>query len=75
MPVRPKLWAYVVNTYEKEVGDAYPIVQHVFLGKTKEEALGYFNAHLGTDEFLRGCVEQRRWHQVECWTETSWQRV
>lgn len=68
----PGIVALVVDIYESAVGDAYPVVRHVFLGKTKEEARGYFKAHMGTCEFMRDCVKKRRWKQVKCRAYARW---
>ena len=35
----------------------YPVVTHEFRGETREEAYGIYLAHLQSDAFLRGCVE------------------
>jgi hypothetical protein len=69
------LWAYIVDIYEPSVGYHYPVVQHVFLGKTRQEAWGYYKAHLTTDEFLAGCVEKGRWQKVSCSARAGWQRI
>jgi len=42
-----------VDIYES---DMYPVVTHIFYGKTTEEARGYFKAHMKTDSFLRAAV-------------------
>lgn len=69
-----RLWVLTVDIYEASVGRAYPVVQHNFFGETQEEALGYYEAHLTTDAFLRGCVERQRWKQIECSTQSYWRR-
>lgn len=43
----------VVDIYEREM---YPIVTHIFRGKTMSEAKSYFKAHMKTDSFLRAAV-------------------
>lgn len=60
------LWAYQVDIYERAAGSAYPVVTHIFYGRTQEEANGYYRAHMQTDEFLRGCVQKGRWKRVAC---------
>jgi hypothetical protein len=56
-----------VDISEAATGYAYPIVTHVFRGKTKEEAWGYHNAHLAGDAFLRDCEEKLIFRgQVKC---------
>ena len=42
-----------VDIYES---NSYPVVSHIFYGKTKKESYGYFQAHMKTDEFLRAAV-------------------
>lgn len=69
------LWALHVRIYESEVGPSYPVVEHVFYGKTKDEAQGYCRAHLGTDTFFRGCVEDNKFDGIDCWHDSYWERV
>ena len=57
-----------VDTYESEV---YPVVQHVFVGKTREEAQGYYDAHLKTDKFLAGCANGK-FGDITCRNEMTW---
>lgn len=66
-----KLFRLVVDIYEAEISD-YPVVTHVFNGKTKKEAMGYFKAHLTTDDFLRGCVSEGRWKTLKCRATARW---
>jgi hypothetical protein len=65
-------WRLVVDIYEPGGGHDYPIVRHVFAGDTREEAEGYFDAHMKTDAFLRGCVTKQRWRDVDCDVEAWW---
>lgn len=70
------LYRLVHSIYEPEgAGMRYPILQHVFIGKTREEAIGYFDAHRKTDAFLRGCEERGRWQAVKCVTTLHWERA
>jgi hypothetical protein len=39
--------------YEKGTGDEYPILVHVFFGKTLKEAKKWFRAHSKYDEMFR----------------------
>lgn len=64
--------AFVVDIFEKAAGDDYPVVRHVFFGKDRPEALGYYNAHLGTCAFLKGCVESGHWEDVTCRAQARW---
>lgn len=66
-----RLYVIRVDIAESATGYAYPVVRHEFVGKTRAEARGYYQAHLGTDAFLRGCVESRRWDGVVCRATTS----
>ncbi len=65
-------WRLVVDIFEAGIGLEYPVVRHVFAGRTKEEAFGYFEAHLGTDEFLRDCESRGQWDGVTCSLRTRW---
>jgi hypothetical protein len=69
------LHAYVVDIYEAAAGDKYPVVQHEFYGRTKDEATGYFQAHMGTDSFMRDCVEEGQWKDVNCRAVGVWRLV
>jgi hypothetical protein len=64
-----------IETYEESVGDDYPVVAHIFRGATKKEALGYYNAHLKFDEFLRLCQESGQFKTVTCRNEWQWDIV
>ena len=57
---------YQVNIYEETTNYKYPVVQHNFYGQTREEAYGYYKAHLETDIFLRECVEKNRFNGIIC---------
>ena len=57
-----------VDIYESK---PYPVVRHIFIGKTKEEAMGYYKAHLKTDAFLAGCKDGK-YKDIECRTEVEW---
>jgi hypothetical protein len=65
------LWALHVEIYERP---AYAVVEHVFRGKTKSEAMGYYESHLKTDSFLRDCVERDRWRDIDCRAVAYWTR-
>jgi hypothetical protein len=43
----------IVDIFENGM---YPVVSHIFYGKTIEEAREYFKAHMKTDSFLRSAV-------------------
>jgi hypothetical protein len=60
------IYALRQDIYEKGVGDAYPVVSHIFYGKSENEAKGYYDAHMTTDQFMRDCTKRGRWEQVEC---------
>ena len=56
--MRKKYPSIQVNIYENNV---YPVVSHIFYGKTKKEAYGYFQSHMKTDEFLRAAVLHQKY--------------
>ncbi len=66
------MWSLHIKIYESET---YPIMEHVFRGRTKKEANGYYESHLKTDAFLRGCVKSGRWENVDCHAEARWERI
>lgn len=68
------MWSLHVQIFESEVGDAYPVVEHVFRGRTKKEALGYYDSHLKTDTFLHDCVFRGKWRDVDCYVVSHWTR-
>jgi hypothetical protein len=63
-------WRLVVDIFEPDAD--FPIVRHVFAGRTKEEAQGYFDAHMTTDSFMSGCVTKARWRDVDCEAFARW---
>ena len=62
----------VVDIFEAK---PYPVVTHIFNGRTRAEAQSYYDAHLDTDEFLRGCVRAGRYKKLICRHETRWEEV
>lgn len=64
-----QLHVVVVDVFEAATRFRYPVVRHAFYGRSREEADGYFRAHLETDSFLRDCLENKRWNGVSCETE------
>jgi len=50
----------------------YPAVIHTFTGKTREEAQGYFDAHLETDRFFAAMEKKKRFRDIKGRTKTSW---
>lgn len=65
----PKLWALHVKVFENE---SYPVVEHIFRGKTKKEAEGYFRSHMKTDSFLRDCVNKGEFNGIDCRYTAQW---
>ena len=54
-----------MNIYEPMgVGEDYPVVQHNFFGRTKNEALHYFDSHMKTDAFLREGIEKGKYRGI-----------
>lgn len=66
-------WALIVDIYETD--RSFPILTHIFRGTTQDEALGYYEAHLTTDAFFRGCIERERWRDVPCTSTMHWRRL
>ena len=48
-----KLAEITIDTFEGDM--KYPVVSHVFTGKTTEEAQNYVTAHYKSDNFFREC--------------------
>jgi len=67
-----KIIRLVVDIYEAEISE-YPVVTHIFNGKSRREAFAYFKAHLTTDEFLRECVRKNRWKTLRCQAHVRWE--
>lgn len=44
----------VSRIYEKE--QPFPIVIHIFYGRTPEQAQSFYRAHQKSDRFLSGCI-------------------
>ncbi len=65
-----KLVHFVHEIYE---GDGtYPVVTHTFTGKTREEAKGYFESHMKTDEFMADMENDGKWKDIEGHVKKSW---
>jgi hypothetical protein len=63
-----------VDIYEyNESGEPidYPVVTHIFRGKTKKEAQGYLNAHMSTDSFLREAMNKGSFRGMPVHVEIS----
>lgn len=45
---------------------SYPVVVHIFYGKTPEEALSYYLAHQKTDRFLSSCKATGTFMRMRC---------
>ena len=62
-----RFYEVTVKIYEEATAYAYPVVTHVFSGKTRKEAWGYHDAHRKSDSFLRGCEDKGRFgERVKC---------
>lgn len=53
-----RIYQVRIDIYEAATDYAYPIVVHLFHGRTRAEAIGYHNAHRGADKFLRECEDK-----------------
>lgn len=49
---------YYVQVDIYEPSRDFPVVQHRFNGRTREEARGYHEAHRKSDSFLRQCEDK-----------------
>lgn len=69
---RQRLYSVTVSITEAASNYAYPVVTHVFTGRTREEAWGYHDAHRRSDSFLRQCEDRGRFQgQVTCRTSVT----
>lgn len=57
-----------VDIYESGL---FPVVTHIFRGKSKREAQGNMNAHMGTDKFLRDALNKGRFEDIPLRVEVS----
>lgn len=75
------MWALHVRTYELGDNNEWvPTLEHVFFGKTKEEALHVSLSHSRADRFYYGCgfSKERRpahWRGITCYSEEWWERA
>lgn len=72
-----RLYAVTVHISEEATDYAFPVITHVFRGRTPEEAWGYHDAHRRADAFLRSCEDRGRFErEVRCRVSTSegWER-
>lgn len=58
---------YVVDIYGSK---SYPMLTHIFHGRTKAEALEMYRRHLKADRFLHGCVHGT---EIGCEAEARWE--
>lgn len=74
-------WALHVRTYELgDDGQWNAVLEHVFFGKTKDDALRISSVHSSTDKFYFGCgfSKERRpanWRGITCYSEEWWERT
>ena len=54
-----RLYRIQIDIFEAATGYAYPIVTHVFQGRTSKEAEGYHEAHRRSDAFLKDCEDKQ----------------
>lgn len=59
-----KNWRIVQHIYEGTEDE--PTLTHVFYGETRVRAEQVFQAHMETDSFMRGCVQQKRFKDFSC---------
>lgn len=53
-----RLYVIRVDIYEEASRYAYPVVTHLFNGKTRAEAIRYHDSHRRSDAFLRQCEDK-----------------
>lgn len=64
---RMQVCAVINDTYEpRGAGTTYPVVRHIFYGRTCKEATGYAKAHSKTDVFYRDCNEDGQYKSIVC---------
>lgn len=71
-------WVLHVRTYElDEHGRPEPVLEHLFFGRTKQQAEHYAASHSQTDKFFSGCGAERvtTWRGINCYSEWWWERV
>lgn len=59
--VRP-LYSITLDSYESL---PYPIMRHIFYGRTIEEAENYIESHKKSDDFFRQCFKGN-WQDIKC---------
>ena len=64
-------WAAILDIYE--TGHTYPVVRHIFFGRTRKEAEHYHESHLKTDSFMRSCEQKKKFDTFRC--RTTWKVV
>ncbi len=68
-------WALHVRIFERQNNTWVPVLDHIFYGRTQDEAVRISEAHSKTDSFYRGCVTQNRWENVTCRAESWWEKL
>lgn len=64
--------AHLVHQIFEDANPGYPPVTHVFTGKDRTEAKGYFDAHMKTDAFMRGMERSGKYDGIRGRTEQQW---
>jgi hypothetical protein len=57
MAIARRLYCIRVDIFEEATRYAYPVVTHLFHGKTRAEARRYHASHRAADRFLRACED------------------
>jgi hypothetical protein len=67
------MWALHVQIFEQAV-PGYPVVEHIFFGKTQQEAQHVANAHAKADKFFAGCTQKGDYQGITCRYESFWRQ-
>ena len=65
------MWVGEYNTYERAIGARRPVLSHLFFADTRLGVLASAATHKISDGFFRGCTNNGRYGQIECWTESK----
>lgn len=68
-----KRFRIVQDIYEGD--ELEPTLTHVFYGETRERAREVYQAHMGTDAFMRACVTRRQFRDFSCHALSRMERL
>lgn len=61
--------------YRQDLGEKYPLVEHTFYGKTKDECEAHYKEHLRLDRAMRSASLESAHGTQRTWAEIEWEEL